>query len=99
MRQTDQAALRRILLQQSAADFRAFLLPSREALTKHQALGLLDSSHYVFKTDRSGSRVRWMQAIETAPEMPGIPARIARWMRCYRTCEAPVLGPSAEYAR
>lgn len=37
----------------------------------------------------SMARIRWMRPVA---------ARLS-WQQCYRTCEAPVLGPSAEYAR
>lgn len=37
----------------------------------------------------SPARIRWMRSVA---------ARLS-WQRCYRTCEAPALGPSAEYAR
>ena len=102
MLNTDQDALRRILLQQPAADFRAFLLPTREPLTKHRALQLLDSGTFVFKTDKRRTRVKWLQAIETAPEyptLPPVPVRIAIWQRCYRTVFAPVLQPGIEWGR
>ena len=102
MIQTDQNALRRILLQQSAEDFRVFALPSREPLTKHKALALIETKAFVFKTNKAGTVVKWLQAIDTAPEaldLPAIPSRIARWIKCWRTSEAVLFYPSADYGR
>lgn len=101
MRHTDQEALRVILLNQPAADFRVFLLPDRKPLTKHQALNLLDRGTYVYKTDKAATRVKWLQDIETAPEISTIPNRPKRfaWLKCYLTTEAPVLQPGMDWAK
>jgi hypothetical protein len=101
MLQTDQYALRRILLQQSAVDFRVFTLPSREPLSKHRALQLLESGKtFVFKTNKSGTAVKWIQAIDTAPEYPTLPPPpnwTAKFEYCYRTQFAALFPVSPGY--
>ena len=101
-RQTDQLVLRRILLQQSAEDFRVFQLQPRAALTKHQALNLIETKAFVYKTNKSGTAVKWIQAIDMAPECAGLPprpSRLAKWLQCWRTTEAAVMQPGEGYAR
>lgn len=102
MLNTDQGALRRILLQQSAKDFRALLLPSREPLTKYRALSLVSTGTYVYKTDKAQTRVKWIQALDTAPELAHLPPRPVfnlPWQGCYRTCFAPSIPVSENWAR